>query len=62
MAGTEQKFGFKMLVERLRWEGKVRKLPEEDYCLNNSHVAHIGREIVRRNPDVAQWIEFRRAG
>ena len=55
-----RKFGMKALTERVRWEYMITR-DEGTWKLNNNHTAYVARELVRRHPQLAEHIEFRRA-
>ena len=61
VAEAGKRFGMKAVVERMRWEGKIKKLAHEDYSFNNNHTSHISRAIVGLHPEVKPFIEMRRA-
>lgn len=60
MARAGRRFGFKMIVERMRWEGRIKKLEHEDYALNNNLTSHVIRRIVQLHPEVKGFIKFRK--
>lgn len=60
MAERGRRFGMKQLAERVRWE--VLATWEKDaagYRINNNIVAYLGRELMRRYPHLAEYIETR---
>lgn len=60
-AARGKRVGVKALAERVRWE--VEEAIEKDgegFRLNNDLPAYIARELVRRHPHLAEFIEFRR--
>jgi hypothetical protein len=52
--------GAKFIAERVRWEMRVVKRAP-GFKINNNHVAFLARELVRRHPELAELIRFRRA-
>ena len=58
-AGRHRKFGMKLLAERIRWEFGFERDHGEQFKLNNSYVAYIGRELIRRYPHLEAFIELR---
>lgn len=60
-AGRGRRFGMKALAERVRWEFSIER-NDDEYKINNNHVAYVGRELVRRHPHLGKLIEFRTAG
>jgi hypothetical protein len=59
LASRGRRFGVKMLVERLRYDGYRDGWKREDYQVNNSHVAYIARWIIEQDPAVEKYVEFR---
>ena len=55
-----QRFGMKQLAEVVRWEMAVRLQKGDMFKINNSHVAHLGRELIARHPRLSEFIETRR--
>ena len=55
------KFGMKHLVERVRWE-MLMGARKGRFKLNNNHTAYIARELIRRRPRLAHFLELRAAG
>ena len=53
------RFGVKALAERVRWECRIH-YKAEGYKVNNNHVAGIGRELVRRHPELSGFMVFRK--
>lgn len=58
-ANRGRKFGMKLLAERIRWEFSFEREDGELFKLNNSYVAYIGRELIRRYPHLERYIELR---
>lgn len=54
----QRKFGVKALAERVRWEFSIER-GQDEFKVNNNHVAHIARELIRRRPELAPCIELR---
>lgn len=59
MANKHQRFGMKALCERVRWDVAVMANGGE-FKINNSHVAYIARDLVRRYPGLTCFLSFRR--
>lgn len=60
-AERRRSFGMKALAERVRWEVMTTWDSDADgYKLNNNLTAYIGRELVAKHPELAEYIEFRR--
>ncbi len=59
MANKCQRFGMKALCERVRWDMAV-STTGGDFKVNNSHVAYLARELVRRYPGLTCFLSFRR--
>jgi hypothetical protein len=57
-ASRERRFGVKALAERVRWECMISR-DGNDWKINNSYVSTIARELVRRHPELLEFIEFR---
>lgn len=57
-ATAGHRFGIGALTERIRWEISVEW--RGDYKINNNHRAYIARELIRRHPRLAEYIETRR--
>lgn len=53
-----KRFGMKALAERVRWEYHVER-NDDSYKINNNYVAYIGRELIRRHPELGECIEMR---
>lgn len=51
-------FGAKELAERVRWEASFDY--DEHFKICNSFISYIARELVRRHPDYAKFMRFRR--
>jgi hypothetical protein len=61
MARKEKRFGMKLLGERVRWELLITiEKDAEGFRLNNNLISYLGRELVRRHPELAEFIEFRK--
>lgn len=61
MAASGRRFGMKALAERVRWEVLATWEKDADgYRLNNNLPAYLGRELVARHPELANFLEFRR--
>lgn len=58
-ASKGQRFGISQLTERVRWECKVGITRTDKFRINNNWRAYIGRELVRRHPQLQGLIEFR---
>lgn len=58
-ADRGRKFGMKALAERVRWEFAITS-GEEAFKVNNNFISHIARELIRRHPRLAEFIELRR--
>ena len=56
------KIGIALLVERVRWHGRVEHGDAEGYKINNNHRAYIARELIRQCPELRDVFELRRAG
>lgn len=56
-ASTGRKFGMKLLAERVRWEFTIER--KSDSFKINNNVAYIGRELIRRYPRLANFINLR---
>lgn len=60
MASRGRRFGMKQLAERCRWEVLATwEKDEAGYRINNNIVAYLGRELVKRHPHLAEYIETR---
>lgn len=53
-----QQFGIKALFERVRWE--VAIIQRGTFKLNNNHAPYVARELLRRQPLLANHLRFRR--
>jgi len=56
-AHKRRRFGIGALAERVRWECHIGEY--EDFKINNNYRAYIARELVRKYPHLAKFIEFR---
>ena len=56
-ASTGRKFGMNLLAERVRWEFTIER--KSDRFKINNNVAYIGRELIRRYPRLANFINLR---
>jgi hypothetical protein len=56
---ASRKIGIGMLVERLRWYGRVESKDSEGYKINNNHRAYIVRELIRRHPQLLHTFDLR---
>jgi hypothetical protein len=54
-----RRFGMRHVAERVRWETAI-ETTGSPYKIRNDFVKYIGHEIVRRNPELAQFVRFRR--
>ena len=54
-----RRFGVKALAERVRWE-TMMGWDGEPFKINNNHVSYIGRELIRRRPELAKYMEIRK--
>lgn len=59
MLAKRRRFGVKMLSERIRWFAHVETDDGERYKVNSSYVSFIARELIRRHPDLANYIQLR---
>lgn len=60
LARSGRRFGFKLLVERVRWEFAIdRKLNPDDFKINNNWTAYIARQLAAEMPELAALIECR---
>ena len=57
-ASTRGKFGINFLAERIRWEFRIERR-DAQFKINNNHRPYIARELVRRHPNLGQFIEMR---
>ena len=57
-ASTGNKFGMKLLAERVRWEFTIERR-STTFRINNNYVAYIGRELIRLHPHLADFINLR---
>ena len=51
------RFGAKLIAERIRWESALRKV--EGWKWNNNYTAYVARIWADRNPEHAHRIRFR---
>lgn len=54
-----RRFGIGALTERVRWETMVA-WDGEPFKINNNHRAYIARELIRRRPEIAEYVETRK--
>lgn len=59
LADKGRRFGIALLAERVRWFYLSERDAHEDYGVNNSYRAYIARELIRRHPRLADFIETR---
>jgi len=59
-ASIGQRFGFKGVAERVRWEIAVVRRSREDYKVDNAFVSMIARDLVAKHPALAGLVELRR--
>lgn len=59
LADRRLRLGMKAIAERVRWEFMVSR-DGDDWKINNSYVSWIARELIRRHPHLAEFIELRR--
>lgn len=57
MVAKKRRFGISALTERVRWETALQW--DDSPKINNSFRAYIARELVQRNPELAEFIETR---
>lgn len=57
MASTGQKFGAKLIAERVRWECRLRKVGE--FLWNNNHTKYVSMRWRRENPKYAHLVSVR---
>lgn len=63
MAEKRRKFGVKGLAEFVRWHIAMEwERDAEGFKLNNNLPSYLGRELVARHPELAEYIEFRKCG
>ena len=61
-AAVGRAFGMKQLAEVVRWEMTIDMKPGDMFKINNNHISYIGRRLIDLHPELAQYIETRRAG
>lgn len=59
LANRNTRFGMKALAERVRWEMAITTTGST-WKINNSHIAYIARDLVRRYPGLTLYLSFRR--
>ena len=57
-ASRGKKFGAKALAERVRWDSSIEG--DERWKVPNNHVAYVARELIRRHPHLADYMDTHR--
>jgi len=60
MVETGQKFGAKLIAERIRWECKLTKIGE--FKWSNNHTKYVALRWADNNPSHAHLLTFRNGG
>jgi len=59
MVVRKEKFGISLIAERIRWYGIVKKGEKEQFKIPNSYRSRIIRDIIKRWPNVLDYVEIR---
>lgn len=59
LAARGQRFGFRLVAERVRWESYISPDPNEEFKLNDHHTPYIARRLAQEMPGIAELIECR---
>ncbi len=57
MVNSGQKFGAKLVAERIRWECRLRKIGQWKW--NNNYTKYVALRWAENNPIFAHYLEFR---
>jgi hypothetical protein len=57
MVNAGQKFGAKLIAERIRWEVKLKRVG--DFKWNNNYTSEVARTWAEKNPRYAHLLSFR---
>ena len=56
----KRKASAQLVIERLRWDVWMATTSDDDYKLNNNHVAYYARKWMSENPEYPKFFELRR--
>lgn len=59
MLRVRRRFGFRLLSERVRWEGMMGPKGDAEFKLNDHYTPYIARALIHQMPGLADLIETR---
>lgn len=59
IAAGEDKIGSKMIIERIRWESRLKKNKGETYKIDNNYTCHYARLFITEFPEHRDRFYFR---